>query len=52
MTPTPRAGTGRLVLCVLVALALGVVLGINFKELFMAAFTAFLGAVAAMGDRK
>lgn len=52
MTPAPRPGTGRLVLCVLASVALGVVLGINFQDLFMAAFTAFLGALAALGDRK
>lgn len=39
-------------LCVLTGVVLGVILGINFQDLFMAAFTAFLGALAALGERK
>lgn len=50
--PAPRPSTGRLVLCVLAGVTLGVVLGINFQDLFIAAFTVFLGAVVALGERK
>ena len=53
MTPTPRPGTGRLVLFVLAGVVLGIVLGVSFKELFTAAFTTVLGgALALIGGRK
>ena len=52
-TPTPRPGTGRLVLSVLAGVALSVGgPGHYFQDLFMAAFTAFLDALAALGERE
>ncbi|MFC5846694.1 hypothetical protein [Deinococcus petrolearius] len=48
----PQAGIGRLLLVAVLAVALGMFLGVQFKEFILAAYMTAVTALLAIGDRK
>lgn len=52
MTPTPRPGTGRQILLLAVVLAIGIALGVTFKEVILTVVGALVSTWAVLGERK
>ena len=50
--PTPRPGTGRQVLLLLVVLVLGMALGVTCRDLILTVVGALVSALAVIGDRR
>ena len=50
--PTPRPGTGRQVLLLLVVLVLGMALGVTCRDLILTIIGSLVNAWAVLGERR